>query len=449
MAYLYGASVQGIQEFIFQTNKLKEIVGASEIVKGINEDIHRYSPDRILVNAAGNIKAIFENEKDIKNVVLNFPKEISEKAYGITFSQAVVAFEGEYPSKETFRDLEQKLKIQRNIQTLPLDLSLNIMKLAPATAKPVVDKVQIQKTSTYIDKATQQKRNINDASEIYKNISDLSNSNNKIAIIHADGNGLGQLVPTLGEKLSAFSKSLDDATKTAFKLAQTEDMKIRQVILGGDDMTVICDGDSALEFTKNYLKHFEAQSYSKTGHKLTACAGITYCNEKYPFHYAVTLAEELCTTAKDISKREHSCLLFHNIQSSHVESYEKFIEDELTIDNGTRTISLNFGPYYLDSNNGTSIEDFQNLCGALSVPNSPIASLRKWIGQLHFNDDYAHNMIERIDEMADLQQNYSKDILNKNFKKINENLSLRNPIVDNKTPIYDVLQILSVTKEKK
>ena len=35
MAYLYGASIQGIQDFIFKTNKLQEIVGASEIVKGI------------------------------------------------------------------------------------------------------------------------------------------------------------------------------------------------------------------------------------------------------------------------------------------------------------------------------------------------------------------------------------------------------------------------------
>ena len=30
--YLYGASVQGIQSFIFQTDKLKEIVGASNLV---------------------------------------------------------------------------------------------------------------------------------------------------------------------------------------------------------------------------------------------------------------------------------------------------------------------------------------------------------------------------------------------------------------------------------
>ena len=31
--YLYGASVQGIQSFIFKTNKLAEIIGASELIE--------------------------------------------------------------------------------------------------------------------------------------------------------------------------------------------------------------------------------------------------------------------------------------------------------------------------------------------------------------------------------------------------------------------------------
>jgi hypothetical protein len=31
--YLYGASIQGIQGFIFETNKLKEIVGASDLIE--------------------------------------------------------------------------------------------------------------------------------------------------------------------------------------------------------------------------------------------------------------------------------------------------------------------------------------------------------------------------------------------------------------------------------
>ena len=35
--WLYGASVQGIQGYIFQSNKLKDVIGASELVKDLRE----------------------------------------------------------------------------------------------------------------------------------------------------------------------------------------------------------------------------------------------------------------------------------------------------------------------------------------------------------------------------------------------------------------------------
>jgi len=37
--YLYGLTVQGIQSYIFATNKLKEIVGTSEIIEQQKEII--------------------------------------------------------------------------------------------------------------------------------------------------------------------------------------------------------------------------------------------------------------------------------------------------------------------------------------------------------------------------------------------------------------------------
>ena len=78
MAYLYGAAVQGIQEFIFQTNKLREIVGASELVeeictskfarvlgkKGKYKELKELliKDENAIVHAAGNIKYIFKTK---------------------------------------------------------------------------------------------------------------------------------------------------------------------------------------------------------------------------------------------------------------------------------------------------------------------------------------------------------------------------------------------------
>jgi hypothetical protein len=452
--YLYGASVQGIQEFIFATNRLQEIVGASEIVKSVAEEFEKnFKPDEILLNAAGNIKAIFDSYEECQKVVLEFEKIVMQKAYGITISQAVVKFDGE--AKDYINELEKKLKTQRNRPSISLDSSLNIMKLNPSTAKPLVNKDS--------DKATQQKRDAyqkwldeKPRNKEFKSISNFSNSKNKIAVIHADGNGLGQLIPNLKIPLSEFSKKLDDATKKAFDDARDDSMDIREVVLGGDDVTVICNANNALEFTKRFLANFEKETSDAFGEKkrLTACAGIAYTNEKYPFHYAVNLAESLCSATKKHAKNLNgnlapSSLMFHNIQSSNFQTWDKFIKDELTIPNDTQTIRCDFGPYYLNESNQPYIDKLQNSIEAYRCDGSPISRLRDWMSELYKSDEYACNLLDRINDVTKQSGRWKSEIMDKNLKKIDEELSCAKLIVkkdgEQKTPIYDILQILSVT----
>lgn len=485
--YLYGASVQGIQEFIFKTNQLQEIVGASKIVKSLEvefENISGYQKGdkNILVNAAGNIKAIFDDRGDeLEKVVANFPKEIMQKAYGITISQAVVKMEGEFSEqKEAIKELEKRLKIQRNRPSIPLDLSINIMELAPKTARPLFrqnkqqksDIATAQKRDEYA-KWFRKKRKENKKFVNLKELSQLSNSKNKLAVIHADGNGLGQIVPKLGDKLSSFSTKLNDATQNAFKNAKTEKMKIREIILGGDDLTVICDANYALEFTKNFLYQFEEETkkikeLQDVGfEKLTACAGIAFCNEKYPFHYAVSLAEALCSATKKHAKAidkdlAPSSLMFHNIQSSNFQSWEKFIKDELTIENDKEPIRCDFGPYYLSQDGQPQISNFLNTVEAYRCDGSPISRLRSWMSELSKSSQSAKNMLDRINEMASHNSKWNSCAMKLNLSQLYSGLTndkldcpkdkekdchgVEKPL--QKTPIYDVLQILSVTEAK-
>lgn len=462
--YLYGASVQGIQDFIFKTNKLQEIVGASEIVKGIEEEFLIFSNyekghKNILQNAAGKIKAVFTKE-ECEKVVLEFSKSVMKNAYGITISQAVIKMEDTFPTKNEIDKLEQQLKVQRNKVSTPLDLSINIMELNPSTSKPVVS----YEKSTPIDKATKQKIEANETFftnnphlKEFKDLSEMSNGKNKIAVIHIDGNGLGKLLPKLGDKLSAFSEKLDAATKQAFDAAKDDSMSVRDVILGGDDVTVICNANNALSFTKRFLEQFEQntsniEELAGLADQLTACAGIAYTNEKYPFHYAVSLAETLCGVAKNHSDRKSSCLMFHNIQSSNFQSWDNFVEDELTIKNDKQTIRCDFGPYYLNEPQQVQIGDFVNTLEAYRCDGSPISRLRAWIGELYKSDEYASSMLRRINEMADASSDWRSCIMEKNLKNFDTNLANDTLIIKkddlDKTPIYDVLQILSATEAK-
>lgn len=453
--YLYGASVQGIQEFIFKTNQLQEIVGASEIVKSIDTMIDAYEPHEILMQAAGNIKAIFDAKEKLEKVVRAFPKKIMQKAYGITISQAVVKMEGKFSEQsEAIKELEKRLKTQRNKPSLPLDLTINIMELAPKTARPKVNK-DGDKSTTQKIKASEKFYKNNPETQEFKSFDYMKNTKGKIAIIHADGNGLGAIVPKLGDKLSHFSTKLNDATTAAFNNAKTETMEVRKIILGGDDMTVVCNANDALEFTKNFLENFEKETLDKTGHKLTACAGIAYCNEKFPFHYAVDLAEALCSATKKHAKAINkdlapSSLMFHNVQSSNFQSWEKFIKDELTIKNDQKTIRCDFGAYYVNQEEQASIEDFINTVQAYAQEGSPISSLRSWMSELHKSHQSADNMLKRIDEMASKNHRWSASLKANDLSKplLTKEALLPQKDGMTKTPIYDILQILSATEAK-
>ena len=164
--YLYGASVQGIQGFIFQTNKLKEIVGASELVEQIcTEAFDAFVQDgESIQRAAGGIKCIF-NKEQCEHAVLNFPKKVMEMAPGITISQAVVKMEGDYSTFDNaVHELEKRLRTQRNRPVSSLAIGLTGIKRSQSTGLPAVS----QDDNKLIDLATQKKRESGKADTIQK-----------------------------------------------------------------------------------------------------------------------------------------------------------------------------------------------------------------------------------------------------------------------------------------
>jgi len=456
MKYLYSFSIKGIQEFIFASNELKDIEGASEIIKKINYEFEKNYQDKcsILLNAAGNIKAVFDKKEDLEEVLTTFYKNVISNGYGLLATQAALKIKGDFPNKEEFAKIENLLHSKRNRPNIALDRYLSIMDISPKSARPVFkyeknipfDKAKYQKHTAF------QKQN----SEDEKNIEKLANEKGKIAIIHADGNSLGKVVAGLGKDISVFSKQLDEATKKSFrnaikKVLKDNKKKYREVILGGDDMTVIMDANYALEFTNEFLKNFEKETKGIKGlgdKYLSACAGIAIVNKKYPFYYGVELAEVLCSIAKKESKAKNkntppSSLIFYNLQSGNFVDFDEIRNNELKINN----IDLMYGPYYINEN--PKVDDFIEIIDILRTSNSPASKLREWLKILEISEESSQIYLDRIYEMA--KSKWDKlDEFEEKLKKFDENLSLNNLIINNKTPIYEVLEIISnTTKDEK
>lgn len=365
--YLFGANINEIQSLIFETGKLKEIIGGSvfieqacttEFVKAVEKTGFPFRAENQVINAAGKIQYIFDSREACEKVVFDFFKRLSVKMPGIKYVQAVQKLEGEL-KKEDIRALERKLNVQRSKSIHQHQLGLMISERARKTGgigfkfekdgneDEVIDlKQHTKRRYNYESKGSLFNKFFPDenkySEEIFpQEIDDIriKKENEWIAIVHADGNNLGKLISSMSQNLEVqgknhqkflnqFSLLLDGATKEAAKAAfwkvvqpafeKLEGKKViplTPVLLGGDDLTIIIRADLAIDFTDEFLKNFEIQTRLKFGSLvqefglidlekgLTACAGIAYIKYNYPIHFGVSLSNDLCKYAKNRAKR--------------------------------------------------------------------------------------------------------------------------------------------------
>ncbi|WP_259015102.1 Cas10/Cmr2 second palm domain-containing protein [Emticicia fluvialis] len=497
--FLYGASVQGIQDFIFQTNKLKEIGGASELVEQIctseffKEAGIDANDENIIINAAGNIKYLFNDENKCQQLVRKFPRAIAEFAPGITISQAVFKLEKTGKLSDAINALEERLKAQRNNPQSPVEIGFMGLERARRTGgvgrEYIENEVYDASSKKKIDAFAKYRKqsdslNLKSSPNLYQKFFGADLEVNKIpfdvnqinkdssspwlAVIHADGNGLGKLVQRLSSKLkekdtevakkafAVFSRQLDEATqiaaKTAFKnlnlnASKEEKYPIRPILLGGDDITLIIRADLAFDFTVNFLQEFEYQTQKRLAflstdyeitefrNGLTACAGIAYIKYSYPIHYGLHLAEELTKKAKKASKSikdqklPPSSISFYKVHSSFIEDIEEIEKKTLTAGN----VRFDYGPYFLmRTSEFPEVKDLLKLLAVLDEHRNDkskgVSKLRQWISELYKAESTADFMLKRI------------GVVDANFYK---EMELDKAIVNNKTMIYDVLQLFS------
>ena len=439
--YLYGVSTQGIQSFIFRTNKLSEIIGASELVERIcTTEFYKISglsstSPELIQSAAGNVKCIL-SEAQCRLVVLHFPKLIQSIAPGISVSQAVVEITDQ--QNLPIDELEKKLKLQRNKISSPVEIGFMGLARDRRTGGVAYKDMLSYETFTKRAAVASGSNMLDEYSReaLFEKMSGISKVPNRrlsfdmkditaarvdswIAIVHADANGLGKIIQNQGKHLTkcgefkSFSDKIEKATKRAANIAfqeivQTDVDKnqlsrypIRPVVLGGDDLTVIIRADLALPFTELFLRNFENETkqefqnlQTKIG-ALTACAGIAYIKDSYPLHYGINLAEALCSDAKKTS-REESSIALYKVQESFIEDLQTLKDRTLSVDDGY--LFYYYGPY-----NFEKLEKLnKKLLDLKSVSNDKsksVGKLRRIVSETYRNRTSAMFMMERMKQV--------------------------------------------------
>ncbi|MFO0878140.1 MAG: hypothetical protein U0840_12390 [Gemmataceae bacterium] len=435
----------GNQNYIFATNTLRENVGASQLtyeagITFIKEAISGVAGITTVVSASGKAILLAENETVARTVVSHVTLKALKVAPGLDVRGVIGSAIGPGDSlhdriKEAHRLLDQlRSRLPGpavRFQRLPVVAECATSGL-PAATIVTHGHEPGARSAVSIAKLTAAQHGLNRIRDLVQRSSAMARLPNStteledlgcdwLAVVHADGNGLGQVFLdfdqfTSGndhyrELLRAFSQALDRCTEQAFCKAlavlrprgKHEVLPIVPLVLGGDDLTVVVDGRQALKFTRTFLDAFEHQTaadpcvsgiltQATKQAKLTSCAGVAIVKPHYPFHAAYELAESLLKQAKAIAKDPSqtrppfSALDFHVLYDASGPDLER-IRAELTVDEGTTCLIAR--PYAITSGVDIPRRHWDDLCQRVAavrardinqrqrLPNSMLHELRE------------------------------------------------------------------------
>lgn len=507
-----------IQRYIFGSNKLKENIGASRLIQWIFVDPLRKTIQEIF---PGTPKDIFEDwEQEVPRYTVLKPKTPSqvETPFEVGYiggGNALLFFQDQKKAKDFVTQWTQRLLVEapgiitavsikdmndtdlwneENKKSLFDGLSENKCKFIPQTIIPRHGVTALCQRSGYsqeveysnpeptgpryvscvtgsklaaAEEANTQLAEDKDFKDILGNsfvftdeldrLGQSKGEDSHIAIVHIDGNDMGQrFMDTKSlQETRSLSKQIREITKTTFKcmlctivdqekaLAASLGLKdnsfpqdrtgkfvlpLRPIIIGGDDVTFVAEGRLGLYFAELFLKEFEKQSITLKP-SLSACAGVAITKTKYPFYRGYVLAEQLCSTAKKRRREENSSgswIDFHVAYGGFSGDIEEIRQKHYTAPQG----KLCLRPYKI----GDSGEyGFDTLIGNKKRLLAHLSPKIKEMRQVLYESE------SRTQEfIAALETRETPiDVIFKDLKKYHDKLWK-----DGKTPFFDMIEIL-------
>lgn len=300
------------QAYIFASKRLRENAARSE-------DISYVTGSRFFQSAAGDLYSEEENlvYAGGGHTVLQFNSEQAAAAFARVVTETAMR---QFPGMELFvkqMDYDSAKTPGENLKELSAALE----------RKKALRQASFRQLSFGVEQAAEAAEPLGRRTEMLQapenwrfpsQFEELAGEDNFIAVVHADGNGMGRRVERIYEKcgdwetcrrtLRRFSEGIQSDFEQAFRETvetviaaghPAEQLPIRPVVLAGDDVCFVTSGKIGLECARVFLEKLSAmENCEQPGVPYAACAGVAIVHKKYPFHRAYDLAEELCSSAK-------------------------------------------------------------------------------------------------------------------------------------------------------
>jgi hypothetical protein len=348
MGILAVYDTTGIQDYIFNSNKLAENVGASKLVadlfaktlpeaiegitkqplpdwrkqdaKGAYAALDASLPAEIVYQGGGNAFVAYQNEDSFQKTTEAFLQKAASRTRGIGVAIAAVETDFTNAYKADFERLNKRLSfVKGGFNTPVFAAGQPLVKQSARTGKPVAHYYD----SEYIDEEQWLKReryrvfkkSKNDGKSGIESFEDLivkKGSDSFIAVVHADGNDMGrriveamsgydiwtEAVPKIRELSDKISKAYDAASKRVkerFEAAyaasekyksdyEKKGLPIIDLICDGDDITIVISGRFAINYAAALLREIESTADADSPFSGPKDCKLTACAGVVLFH---------------------------------------------------------------------------------------------------------------------------------------------------------------------
>lgn len=426
-----------IQKYIFSSNRLSENIGASYLVAAatgqwafqalrdavqshggthnivehdndlrIDDDIRIEQSEteaEVLYAAGGNFVVLFRSVDTARAFTRLLSGRALQDAPGLRMVIHSIPFIwGQDTLKDSLSRVFREIKAKRSVEAGSIPLAgLGVTVMCQSTAMPAVAHVkgndgdkraasaEVNAKLNAVDRANDYLRSKIPPPSGHSYPLDLDKlgrtrgESSYIAIVHADGDGIGRIMQSIGSNhdasqvrehihdLRRFSQHLAAAANHALQdtlqtlqesfvkskevaelLGGRYDEKeiylpFRPLVFGGDDVTFVCDGRIGIGLAIEYLRQFERNAQVwladdiSADTRLTSCAGVAIVKSHFPFARAYELAEDLTKNAKKYRRAldaDVACLDWHITPTGIYGDVDEIREREYCVATGSLTL---------------------------------------------------------------------------------------------------------------
>jgi hypothetical protein len=346
--------IAGIQRFVYRSNKLKDIIGASSLVKlALDEYLKPLlnNESEVIFSGGGNTVIEFENRNDWQAFNKQFSRMLLVKVPGLEVRSVC-----EDDDKSAVEGLPKRINAlyhkMAHRKDIPTDFA-EVGPLPPLAKEPATDQPIICLKQGYPEEGIvsysaarlamreefDRLREQDDFDKTYLSFSKIANSDflaergyelasdkNFMAVVHIDGNNMGRIFEESlkgaansgdnEERLKEIIRSNSQTVHELFRKAidgmrsQLGAFPFRAIYQNGDEITYVCHSAYALASVNQVFDQIEEQKRDLTKNsdknqtapewvnKISASAGIAYVKHAFAFDKAFHFAKSCCENAK-------------------------------------------------------------------------------------------------------------------------------------------------------